>query len=154
MTGDDQEDRGDFVCSFCGKKAIDIQREMIFSLTDPGRICDECLKLIAEIHWERIVEVAAETQSRDANPTITRLMMPQIITRFVSENVNPVTWSDLGVDWICDGCGWRLRLDSNAQPPQEHSYEIMMGSWLDIRVEKIPERKFASMCTTRWRRLL
>ncbi len=154
MAEDDQENPLDRVCSFCGKQAIETQG-MISNQTAPfGNICDECLKLVAEMQWEQLVETAAETQGQDTDLAATRLMKPQIVTRFVSEDVRHVTWSDLGVNWICDGCGWRLRLGGSAQPPQVHSYEILMGSWLDMRVEKIPQRKFAKMCTSRWRRLL
>jgi DNA-directed RNA polymerase subunit RPC12/RpoP len=41
MTEEDQKDR-DFVCSFCGKEAPEIQG-MIASQTHSGIICDECL---------------------------------------------------------------------------------------------------------------
>jgi hypothetical protein len=153
MTEDDQEDGPNLVCSFCGKEAIET-KGMIASQPGSGKICDECLNFIADIQWEQMVETAAEAQSQDTSLPATRLMKPQIVTRFVSEDVHPATRSEFGVDWICDGCGWRLRLNSSAQPPPEHSYEIVMGSWLDISAEKIPERKFASMCTARWRRLL
>lgn len=153
MMGDDQKDPCDFVCSFCGKEAIAIEG-MISSQNGAAHICNECLKVIAEIQWEEVVETATKAQSQDTSLAATRLMQPQIITRFVSEDIHPLTWSGCGVDWICDGCGWRLRLDLSAQPPEEHSYEIVMGSWLDIRFERIPERKFTTMCTARWRRLL
>jgi hypothetical protein len=148
-----KEDHLDFVCSFCGEQASEIGG-MISSQTGAGKICYECLKVIGELQWEEAVETAAKAQGQDASLRATCLMKPQIVSRFVTELVRPVTWSDLGINWICDGCGWRLRLDSSAQPPPEHSYEIVMGSWLDLRVENIPDPKFVTLCNSRWRRLL
>jgi ClpX C4-type zinc finger len=101
MTEEDQKDR-DFVCSFCGKEAPEIQG-MIASQTHSGIICDECLNLIAEIQWEGAVEAAAKEQGQDTSIAATRLMRPQIVTRYVSEDVHPATWPEFGVDWICDG---------------------------------------------------
>jgi hypothetical protein len=152
MIKEQPKNGNDLVCSFCGKRGFET-KAMISSQTGSGNICDECLNVIADLQWEEVVETAAEAQSQDASLAPSRLMKPQIVTRFVSEEVHPATWSSLGIDWICDGCGWRLRLDSNEQPPREHSYEIVMSRWHEIRVE-IPKRKFVNMCNARWRRAL
>ena len=145
-------DYADYVCSFCGEKASG-KGGVISSQTGSARICYECLKVLGEMQWEEAVERAAEAQREDTKLPANRLMEPQIVTRYVSDPVDPVTWLDSGIDWICDGCKWRLRLDSSVQPPAEHSYEIVLGNWLDFRLEKIPERKFVTLCNSRWRRL-
>jgi hypothetical protein len=118
-----------------------------------GTICDECLKVIAEMQWEELLERASDRDNQDPSFPAGRLMKPQIVTRFVNEDVQPAPWRELGVDWICDGCGWRLRLDGNAQPPPDHSHEILMANWLHLGVKEIPPLKFVKMCNARWRRV-
>ena len=150
VADDDRKDPGDFICSFCGKEAVQIQG-MITSGT--GTICNECLKDIADIQWEALLEAAHDEQNQDPTFPARRLMKPQVVTRFVSEEPRRTSSNMLGVEWVCDGCGWRLHLQSEAQPPADHSHEILMSNWLYLGVERIPQRKFAKMCNPRWRRL-
>jgi len=42
MAEDDQKDPRDIVCSFCGKRAINMGG-VISSQTESGNICNECL---------------------------------------------------------------------------------------------------------------
>ena len=115
----------DLKCSFCGKD----QNEVRKLIAGPKVfICDEYVDLCIDI-------IADETESPrdDVSPppistTAGESFMPEVVTHYADTNVAAdYTIASDGVDWMCEGCGWRLRLKPGAHPPMTHSEQVPLG---------------------------
>ncbi len=144
-------------CSFCGKDQNQV-RKLVAGPT--VYICDECIDLCNEIIGE---EASDEVGPREFDSLAGRswpgkyLMPPQIVTRFSNLDLKRyMDESPTAVLWICEGCGWNLRLKPDAWPPSEHSIEFTLAQWPDRpRDLTLYEATFIPRCDdARWRRLL
>jgi hypothetical protein len=115
----------DLKCSFCGKD----QNEVRKLIAGPKVfICDECVDLCIDI-------IADETESPEEEPspppistTPGESFMPEVVAHYADTNVAAdSTLDNDGVDWMCEGCGWRLRLKPSATPPMDHSEQVPLG---------------------------
>jgi hypothetical protein len=117
---------GNLVCSFCGKTQDQV-RKLIAGPT--VFICDECVDLCNDIILEE-----TEMPDDEGSPPIARtsrhVVQPDIITRYANSDVDADSTKELnGCHWVCDECGWSLRLKPGAAPPSEHSEEVHLGKW-------------------------
>lgn len=139
-------------CSFCGKN----QNEVAKIIAGPQvNICDECIDLCNEIIEDESVSpdelVEDYTQETSGGEYLTK---PQIVTRYTKDRVTTLPSSDLrGWYWMCEGCGWRLKLAPGAKPPSEHSEEIALGYWPEPP-GMLPPREVVPACPNpNWRRV-
>ena len=119
-----RDQKPELQCSFCGKD----QNEVGKLIAGPKvYICDECVDLCNDI-------IAEETDSpEEASPpaistTAVEPSVREVVARYANTNVAlDYTLGTDGVDWMCEGCGWRLRLKRGANPPMEHSEQVTLG---------------------------
>lgn len=139
-------------CSFCGKDQDQVGK----LLAGPHvNICDECIDLCNDI-IEKETEIP--DQSLSAATKIqggTQFIKPQIVTRYVNEQVIVVSSSDpRGEYWVCEGCGWRIKLPAGKMPPIEHSEEIVLSQWPEPP-GKLPPRELIPSCPQpKWRKVV
>jgi len=114
------------VCSFCGKN----QDEVGKIIAGPGTvcICDECVDLCNAIIGEEIDPPEDSKSSPPISTTFRNSLLREVVAHFANTNTEADYTSNAdGVDWVCEGCGWRLRLKRGANPPAQHSEQIPLG---------------------------
>jgi hypothetical protein len=138
------------VCSFCGKNQDQV-RKLIAGPT--VYICDECIDLCNDIIEE---ETYPETvvDSADTTSVGPNLVTPRVVTRYVDGEVRVSSAASLNdTYWLCEGCGWKLRLPSGTEPATTHSEEIDLGTWPGPLREP-PGRNLVPACANpKWQRM-
>jgi hypothetical protein len=148
------EDRTDNIaCSFCGKNQDQVRK----LIAGPKVfICDECVDLCEDILAEETLVDEAPTRSQEPlAPAPPYLAPPQIVSHYTNSDIRGCTTTHLdGVDWLCDGCRWKLRLRPGVSPPSEHSEELQLGTWPGPLAEP-SRRELVPPCPNpSWRRIL
>lgn len=140
-------------CSFCGKDQDEVRK--IIAGPKSVCICDECIDLCNDIVAE---ETLPPEQDGEAPPlmstTLGNSFVCEVVTHYANTNVgDDYTSGAEGVDWVCEGCGWRLRLKRGAAPPSQHSEQIPLGI-LDSPLRELPWLEFVPPCPNPdWKRL-
>jgi hypothetical protein len=138
-------------CSFCGKNQDQIGK--IITGPKPVCICDECIDLCNDI----IAEEIDPPEDGESQPPVSTALVNSLVREVVAHYANTDLEADYtssadGVDWVCDGCGWRLRLKRGAKPPSQHSEQISLGI-LDGRLRELPQFELVPPCANPdWKR--
>jgi len=115
----------DLKCSFCGKDQNEV-RKLIAGPT--AYIYDECIDLCMDIIAEETESPEDEASEPPISIISNQSFLWEVVTHYANTNVAAdYTLAPDGVDWMCEGCGWRLRLKPGATPPVEHSEQVPLG---------------------------
>lgn len=136
-------------CSFCGKS----QDEVGKIIAGPAvYICDECIDLCNGVIEEELLVPEDEDSPSPLSTTFTPFVH-EVVTHFADSNVAAdYTLAADGVDWMCEGCGWSLRLKPGAKPPSEHSEQVPLGL-LGGPIRELPRLELAPRCPNpEWKR--
>ncbi len=113
-------------CSFCGKNQDRVGK--IIAGPKPVCICDECIDLCNDIIAEEIDPAEDYKSPPPVSTTLGDSFVREVVTHYVNTDVNAdYTLNADGIDWMCEGCGWRLRLKRGAKPPAQHSEQVSLG---------------------------
>ena len=116
-------------------------------------ICDECVDLCVGILADQTEPPDDEASPPPIGTTAGESFVREIVGHYSDTDVaaNYTTASD-GVDWMCEGCGWRLRLRPGAQPPIEHSEQVPLGV-MGGPYRELPRLELVARCANpEWKR--
>jgi hypothetical protein len=139
------DDAQNFTCSFCGKNQDEVGK--IIYGPKPVGICDECIDLCNDIIAEDMLPPEDDPKSPPpVNTTLGNSFVREVVTHYADTNVGAdYTSGTDGVDWVCEGCGWRLRLKRGAKPPAQHSEQIPLGL-LEGPIRELPRFELVPPC--------
>jgi hypothetical protein len=131
-------------CSFCGKDQDDVGK----IITGPRKvcICDECVDLCNDIIANEIDPPEESKSSPPVSTTLGESFVREVVTHYANTHVEDDYASGTeGVDWVCEGCGWRLRLKRGAKPPTQHSEQVPLGI-LGGSLRELPKLELVPPC--------
>ena len=104
-----------------------------------------------------IVEETLPPEDQESPPPVSTTLgnsfVREVLTHYANTNVGAdYTSGSDGVDWVCEGCGWRLRLKRGSVPPSQHSEQISLGL-LEGPVPELPRLELVPACPNpEWKR--
>ncbi len=140
-------------CSFCGRNQDEVRK--IIAGPKPVCICDECIDLCNDIIAEETLP--PEDDGKTPPPvsiTLGDSFVREVVSHYANSKVEAEYTSGAdGIDWVCEGCGWRLRLKRGSSPPAQHSEEVSLGL-LDGPLKELPRLELVPRCPKPdWKRL-
>jgi hypothetical protein len=133
----------DLKCSFCGKDQNEIEK--LVCGTRGANICDKCIELCNDIMLDRVPPDHSDMPAA-GTPEGTFIVW-DVVAHYANSNVREdISQSKFAVEWVCGGCGWRLKLAPGAKPPSEHSTEIFVGPPLSGNSRELPAYEVAPRC--------
>src|SRR5579872_1141046 len=141
---------GDLNRSFCGKNQDEVRKliagPMVF-------ICDECVDLCNDIIADETESPEEEASPAPISVTAGEPFVSEVVTRYADTNVGAdYTLASDGVNWMCEGCGWMVRLKRGAKPPVKHSEQVPLGL-LGGPIRELPKLELVPRCANpEWKR--